>query len=148
MIPLPLITALVAAIVAGAGAWTYQEARYGKQLSDIHAAHSLALAEATASAMAETVRLQKAKDDAERKAQVRIAAVRRDAAAATTALGLLHEAADTAIRSANDSHSACQSVAATSTELLGKCSTEYADVARHADEWASEALTLREAWPK
>jgi hypothetical protein len=105
------------------------------------------LAAATANALAETVRLQAVANEAERKAQARIAAVKRDAAGARTALVSLSEAADTALRHASDSHSACLAEANTLTVVLGKCSAEYVDVAGHADEHASEVITLREAWP-
>ena len=42
MIPLPLLTALLAAAVAGGGAWTYQGARWGKQVAQMELAQSKA----------------------------------------------------------------------------------------------------------
>jgi hypothetical protein len=148
MIPLPVIFAGVAAIAGFTGAWTYQENRYERIIAEQRAAQSALLVDAYANAKRETERLQSAKDAAERKAQVRIAAVKRDAAAASTALGMLSDAADTAIRTAQQSHSACESVAATSTDLLKQCSGRYSAVAESADQWYSETVTLREAWPK
>jgi hypothetical protein len=106
------------------------------------------MADAANKAHAETIRLQALKNEAERKAQIRIADIRRDAAASGNALRMLSEAADTAIRTAHESHAACESVAATSTDLLKQCGSRYSAVAESADQWYSETVTLREAWPK
>ena len=145
---LPLIFAGVTAVASITGTYLFTRNHYEAKLSELSASHATALADANAAALAETQRLQKAKDDAERKAATRIATARRDAAAAGDALVRLSHASDSAIRSASDSQSACQSVAATSTDLLQQCSARYRDVAAAADGWLNEAMTLRDAWPK
>lgn len=145
---LPLIFAGVTAVASVTGTYLFTRNHYEAKLSELSASHATALADANAAALAETQRLQKAKDEAERKASIRIATARRDAAAAGDALVRLSHASDSAIRSASDSHSTCQSVAATSTDLLQQCSSRYRDVATAADGWLNEAMMLREAWPK
>ena len=145
---LPLIFAGVTAVASITGTYLFTRNHYEAKLSELSASHATALADANAAALAETQRLQKAKDEAERKASIRIAAARRDAAAAGDALVRLSHASDSAIRSASDSHSTCQSVAATSTNLLQQCSARYRDVAAAADGWFNEAMTLRDAWPR
>ena len=145
---LPLIFAGVAAVAGFTAAWQIQGMRHEQQLSDLRATQATQLAKANADALAATLKLQKAKDEAEKRAAKRLADARADAARASAALGMLSGAADTAIRTANDSHSACQSVVATSTDLLQQCGSRYSSVAAEADKWVSESMTLREAWSK
>ena len=147
MIPIQLIGAAVIAAASFATAWGVQGARYDRQLSDLRADQATALAQANADALAETLKLQKAKDEAERKAQIRIAAVKRDAAAATDALVRLHQAADTTLRHASDSHSACLATATTQRDVLNQCGTRLVEVAGHADLHASDIQTLISSWP-
>lgn len=144
---IPVILAAAVGLASATGAWLYQENRYEAILAERTAEYSTALAAANANALAQTVSLQKAKDEAERKAQIRITAIRRDTAASQSALVGLSEAADTALRSASHSHSACLADANALTVVLGKCSAELHDMAADADGWHNEDLTLREAWP-
>jgi len=144
---LPLIFAGVTAVASITGTYLYTRNHYETVLAERAAEHANQLAAANASALAETLKLQKAKDEAERKAAIRVAAARADAARNATALSMLHNAADSAIRSASDSHSTCQSVAATSTDLLQQCSARYRDVAAAADKAIGEVMLLRDAWP-
>jgi hypothetical protein len=147
MIPLPVITALVAGLVAGAGIWQIQENRYETVLAERTADHATALAQANADALAKTLSLQAAKDKALKAAAVRQSALARDAAGARTALVGLSDAADSALRGAKDSHGACLATAAAQGVVLNQCGTRLSEVAGHADQWYSEAVTLREAWP-
>jgi hypothetical protein len=144
---LPLIFAGVTAVASITGTYLFTRNHYETILAERAAEHANQLAEATANALAETQRLQAAKDEAERKAATRIAAARRDAAAAGDALVRLSHASDSAIRSASDSHSTCQSVAATQGVVLHQCGARLVEVAGHADSWLSESMTLRDAWP-
>ena len=144
---LPLIFAGVTAVASITGTYLFTRSIYEAKLSELSASHATALADANAAALAETQRLQAAKDEAERKASIRIATARRDAAAAGDALVRLSHASDSAIRSASDSHSTCQSVAATQGVVLQQCGARLVEVAGHADSWLSESMTLRDAWP-
>lgn len=138
----------VSTLAGAAGAYFWQENHYETRLAEMAAEQAIELAQANANALAETQRLQKAKDDAERQAAKRLADARADAARAGVALGMLGDAADAAIRAANASHSACQSVVTASTDLLQQCSSRYRDVAAEADKWVSESIMLRDAWPR
>ena len=144
---LPLIFAGVAAVAGFTAAWQIQGMRYDAIINDQRAAQATLLAEAHANARRETERLQKAKDEAEKRAAKRLADARADAARSATALGMLGDAADTALRTANESHSTCVATVATSTDLLQQCGSRYRDMATQADQWVSEAVMLREAWP-
>lgn len=148
MIPVQLIGAAVIAIASFGAAWTYQGNRYEAKLAEREAAQATALAEANADALAKTVALQKAKDEAERKHQSRLADMRRDLAGNRVALVGLSHAADQALRAAHDSHSACIADANTLTIVFGKCSTRLQDVAADADGLSAEVSLLREAWPE
>lgn len=143
-----IVFAAVSALAGATGTYVFLDARHERELSDLRAAQATALAKATSDALAETQRLQKAKDEAEKRAAKRLADARADAARSAAALGMLGEAADTAIRAANDSHSACVATVATSTDLLQQCSSRYRDMAAEADQWVSESVMLRDAWPR
>jgi len=148
MIQLPVIFAGVAAVAGFTTAWQIQGVRYEAKLAERTAEYSTALAQANADALAKTLSLQKAKDDAERKAAIRIADIRRDAAAASSALTGLSHAADSALQRASDTHSACLADANTLTIVFGRCTTELQSVATDADQLRSNVQTLVEAWPK
>ena len=144
---IPVILAAAVGLASATGAWLYQENRYEAILAERTAEYSTALAAANANALAQTVSLQKAKDEAERKAQIRITAIRRDAAASQSALVGLSEAADTALRSASHSHSACQRVVTAYADIQQQCSTRLVEVGTAADRASSEVMLLRDAWP-
>lgn len=145
---LPLIFAAVTAIASITGTYLFTRNHYETILAERTAAHATAMAAATANALAETKRLQTSKDEAERKAKIRLTAARRDAAASRDALIGMSDAADSALRSASDSHSACVANANSLTVVLGRCAGALQDMGEVADGWHNESLTLREAWPK
>lgn len=145
---LPLIFAGAAAVAGFTAAWQIQGMRYEQQLSDLRADQATALAKANADALAKTLSLQKAKDEAERLAKVRQSALARDLAANRDGLVRLHAAADTALRRAGDSHAACIADANALTVVFGKCAAELSDVAADADQLASDRQTLIDSWPK
>jgi hypothetical protein len=147
VIPLPVIFAGVAAIAGFTSAWQIQGVRHEAQLAQLSAAHATAMADAANKAHTETIRLQALKNEAERKAAIRIAAVRRDADAASSALTGLSHAADSALRSASGSHSACLADANTLTIVFGRCTAELQSVATDADQLTSNVQTLIESWP-
>ena len=144
---LPLIFAGVTAVASITGTYLYTRNHYEAKLSELSASHATALAQANADALAETQRLQKAKDEAERKAATRIAAARRDAAAAGDALVRLSHASDSAIRSASDSHEQCIARATAFNDVFTGCSKQLVDLGATADRLASDKQTLIESWP-
>lgn len=147
MIPQALIAAAIAA-VAAAGAWSFQEARYGKQIADIHAEHSLALAAATAGAHAETLRLQEIVNAAERKNQVRIATLRRDRDRAHAVIdGLRNDLATARVALPDATCTSVRDYTATLADVFGECTAEVGRLAETADRHSLDAARLIEAWP-
>lgn len=136
------------AALAAVAVWNVQGWRMDAQLSQLKTQYATAQAQAVEKAHAETIRLQAQTDKAAKQHAARAAALADDARRSSDALGLLHDAANTAITAAQASHASCQRVAATSTELLQQCSAEYRGVAAEADKWVNESVTLREAWPR
>ena len=75
-------TAIVAGVLAFGAGWQTQEWRYGKQIADIQAQHSTALASANQKALDDTIKMQRTKDEAIKAAQDR---AKREAANAVAA---------------------------------------------------------------
>lgn len=144
---LPLIFAGVSALAGATGAYLWQENRYERELSDLRADQATALAKANADALAETQRIQEIANKALKAAAARQSALARDLAANRDGLIRLSHAADSALRSANDSHSSCKLVAAAAADVFQQCSGRLVEVGKAADDWHSEAVMLREAWP-
>lgn len=147
MIPVQLIAAAIAGL-SFAGAWSIQTNRYERVLSDQRNEYLKRDFKALEVAHAQTISLQEKKNDAERKAQVRIASLRHDAAATSTALVRLSASTESALRHASDSHSACIADANNLAIVFGKCTVELQSVAADADLLSSNVQTLVEAWPQ
>lgn len=145
---LPLIFAGVAAVAGFTGAWQIQGMRYEQQLSDLRTDQAMALAKANADALAETQRIQEIANKALKAAAARQSVLARDLAANRDGLIRLSNAADTALRTANDSHSSCQRVVTTYADIQQQCSSRLVEVGTAADRASSEAVMLREAWPR
>ena len=145
---IPVILAAAVGLASATGTYFWQENRYERQLSNLRADQATALAQANANALAETQRLQKAKDAALKQASVRQAALARDLAANRAGLTGLSHAADSALRGASDSLSACNANANTLTVVFGRCAGQLSDMAADADRLLSDKQTLIEAWPQ
>lgn len=153
-----LITALVAAALAFAAAWTVQGWRYGAEIAELQRAHDKAMADQRvelAEQSAENVRhLLKAErsqraqvDEALAAARGREAQLRRDAAAVRAQRDSLRDASDAAVRLAGESHAACLGRVAAFREVFDQCAARYGELAESADRHASDVGTLIEAWP-
>ena len=141
-------TAIVAGALAFGGGWKVQAWRYDAQIAGMQAQHATALASANQKALDDTIKMQRAKDEAIKAAEQRAA---KNAAAADSA----RRAADS-LRSTLYSFRAslpglaqpAAAVAADSAaELFGACVEEYRSVAESADRHAADAVMLIEAWP-
>ena len=142
-------TAIVAGALAFGAGWQTQEWRYGKQIADTASQHAIALASANQKALDDTIKMQRAKDDAIQQAEQRAAKTAAAAAAARrTADGLR----DTLYRFRASLPGLTKPAAAvaadTAAELFGQCAGALTDVAAKADAHAGDALMLIEAWPK
>ena len=102
---LPLIFAAAASVAGFTAAWQIQGMRHERQLSDIRADQATALAKANATALAETQRIQEIANKALKAAAARQSALARDLAANRAGLIGLSDAADSALRTAEQSHS-------------------------------------------
>lgn len=138
----------ISAAISAAGAYHWQAYRYDARMAALVAEYAQAQHTAIEVAHAETIRLQERKDKAEVQAARRVRAAAADAAVLRDSLDRLRDTADTALRESSDSIAACTAHGATITELFGQCASRYGDVAKEADGWVNESLTLREAWPK
>lgn len=142
-------TAVVAGALAFGGGWQVQAWRYDAQIADMQASHATAIADANQKALDETIKMQRTKDDAIAKAELRAAQNAAAAAAARrTADGL--RGTLYAFRSSLPSLAPATVIerADTAAELLGACAAEYQDLAAAADRINSDRQTLIEAWPR
>ena len=142
-------TALVAAALAGAGAWRVQAWRYDAQISSIQAQHARESAKAEAATRAQEASFNQRLQDAQNAATKRETKLRADAAAARrTADGLRGTLYEFRASLPNAAPATVIARADTAAELLGACVDEYRSVAESADRHAADAVMLFEAWPK
>jgi hypothetical protein len=147
VIPLPVIFAIVSAVAGATGAHLYTRNHYETILAERTAAHATALAQANADALAKTLSLQAAKDKALKAAAVRQSALARDLAANRDGLVRLSHAADSALRSAHDSHEQCIARATAFSDVFAGCGKQLVDLGATADRLASDKQALIESWP-
>ena len=141
-------TAIVAGALAFGAAWQTQEWRYGKQIAGIQAQHATALASANQKALDDTIKMQRAKDEAIKAAEQRAKQNAASAAAARRTVDGLRGTLDEFRASLpNASTAALITRADTAAELFGACVNEYRSVAESADRHAADAVMLIEAWP-
>ena len=148
MIPIQFIVAGVIAAAAFGAGWKFSGDSYAKQIANIHAEHSLALAEAT-----ENTRAIEAKWHATVAESERLAAVRE--ADLVRSLNRTRVAADglrndlSAARSALPTAScpAVREYGIATSVVIGECSARLVEVAEHADRAIGEVMLLRDAWP-
>ena len=139
----PYIIVLWVALGFGS-AWKIQDWRADAK-EQKHAAQTLS--NVRLSAAADIRRLDNVAAATDR-ATYRMAVLRRDADGARTALVGLSDAADSALRSAQDSQAACLERATTLSELLRTVAAAGGEVSAKADRHTSDVQTLTEAWPK
>lgn len=143
-IPLPIITAALAAALAGAGAWTAQGWRMGERIQAMQAQAALAAHKQLEQAHAETLRLQAQADAAARQHAARAAKMANDVNASRSAADGLRNDLAAMLMSGNtctaNNHE-------TISGLLAECGQRYSSMAAEADKRASEVILLLEAWP-
>lgn len=153
--PLTLITHLLAAFVAAAGAWVFQDARLGADLADERLRAAQYHAQITVERAAANARVAKvgelisgvyqgALNDAIQKQTTLQAAADR---AGRQRDSLRKQLSDAEQRLADAPAAAVREYAATANQLLGQCSSRYTAVAKLADGHAADAATCRAAWP-
>ena len=148
MIPLPLLTALVAAFLSGAGIWFVQDWRYGEQIAGLKLEHAEAVASSAKTALKLTEHYQGNADAAIKKAEARAAQNKRDADRLRAELdGLRGDLADVPGRIRSATREAVDQYAAAATTVFGECAARYSELAVSATGHASDVKTLMDAWP-
>jgi len=139
-----LIIAAVIALGGFGAAWQLQEWRYGAKESERveQQLESERLAAKGALRNADRV------IEAQNKAEVNERGLRVAAAGARATADRLLDAKDAAIRAATDSHAACLERTRAFGELLGAMEAAGRGMAEKADRHASDAETLKNAWPQ
>ena len=142
-------TAIVAGALAFGAGWQTQEWRYGKQIADTASQHATALASANQKALDDTIKMQRAKDEAIKAAEQRAKQNAASAAAARrTADGLRDTLYQFRASLPGLAPAAVIERADTAAELLGHCAGALTDLAIKADAHASDSLMLQQAWPR
>lgn len=145
---LALITHLAAALVAAAGAWFFQDARWDAEVAELRYEASEDKRKAVTTARSDERAITKTYQGALNAARTREAHLR-------TELDRLHRVsdelrdqnADSARRLAAAPPSAVLEYATALGAVFEDCRAAYAELVPKADGHASDARTLREAWP-
>jgi sensor c-di-GMP phosphodiesterase-like protein len=149
VIPLSVITALAAGVVAGSAAYFFQENRYETVLAERAAEHATALADATSKALAHSQALAEKVESVQAAAEKRRRAVAADRDRAVAELVRLRDTAtDTASRACSDPASPVSAPALALADVFNQCAARIVEVAAAADGHATDAMMLRDAWPK
>ena len=143
MTPQLIIAAVIAAAGFGAG-WQIQSWRYGAKEKE-HAEQKLVEVRQSAAA---AIRRADSVIAAQSASSIRAAGLRRDLDSARSELARLRIAIRDSVPATDATTAACPDRTDTVRELFAACATELQSVAGAADRHASDALMLREAWPK
>ena len=144
MIYTHVAAAILAAAIAATGAWKVQDWRYNAKEKE-RAEQQL---ESERNASKTAIRRHEAVIEAQNAAANRERDLRGAAAGARAALVGLSSSADQALRDAATSHAACTDASSKLKVVFLECSRNYEEVARDADLWESNAITLSDAWPR
>lgn len=145
---LTLITHLIAAAVAAAAAWFFQDARMDAAVAGVRLEQTNERLDAVSKARADERAVNKTYQEALNAARTREDVLRRDARAARAESDSLRaQLSDAARRIADAPPASVAEYAVTVGELLSVCSRERTFFAEKADGHASDVRTLIEAWP-
>ena len=148
MIHTTAIACLASAAIAAAGAWAYQGHRYNAQLSDVRREYLQRDFKALEAQYAETVRYQRKADEAAKNAAARVRNLAADRDILRGAVDGLRGNLAATSNDATDTGAATADNAAAARVVSAECADALATMAGNADGWRSEAMTLREAWPR
>ena len=146
--PVTLITHGIVAVAAAAGAWAYQGHRYDAQLSDVRREYLQRDFKALEAQYAETVRYQRKADTAAKNAAARVRNLAADRDILRGAVERMRNDLTASGNAATDTGATTTDNAAAARVVSAECADALATMAGHADGWRSEAMTLREAWPR
>jgi hypothetical protein len=137
------VTLALVAALAFSHIWVY---RHGKTIVRAEWSESVAAANIEASRF-ERAR-QRGVDEALAAQSRRSASLVRDARLASDSVVSLLDTLDATERMAAQSHDAATLAVATYRNVFQQCVREYQTLGELADKHSSDALTLRDAWPK
>ena len=148
MIHTTAIACLASAAIAAAGAWAYQGHRYDAQLAGVRREYLQRDFKALEAQYAETVRYQRKADEAAKNAAARVRGLAADRDILRGTVDGLRNDLTATSNDATDTGAATADNAAAARVVSAECADALATMAGNADGWRSEAMTLREAWPK
>ena len=144
-----LAAAILAAALAGWGAWSVQSWRLGEQIAVIKLDHAQAVIDATREARSTESRRYQGMHDAQNAATKRAQVARNDAAAARTELDRLRDAiAARPVCVPGDTASASPERTDTAGLVLAECGQALTDLAATADRLHADRVMLLESWPR
>ena len=142
-------TAIVAGALAFGGGWKVQAWRYDAQIAGISQKHATALASANQKALDDTIKMQRAKDEAIKAAEQRAAKNAAAADSARRAADRLRAQLDgVPARVARATDSAVREYASAASVVFARCVGAYQELAGVADGHAADVRLMQEAWPK
>lgn len=145
---LTLITHLIVAALAAAGAWAFQDARWHADVAEIRLEASDKQLQAVTKTRADERAINKTYVEALNEARTRAIVLGRDRdAARAESDGLREQAADAARRLASAPPAAILEYASTVNQLFAECSRSYQGMAEKADGHAADVRALGGAWP-
>ena len=146
--PVTIITHGIVAVAAAAGAWVWQANSYEAKLAAVQTEYAQAQARAVEHAHAETLRYQHQADTAAKNAAKRVRTLAADRDILRGAVERLRNDLTASGNAATDTGATTTDNAAAARVVSAECADALATMAGHADGWRSEAMTLREAWPR
>ena len=145
---LSLITHLIAATVAAAGVWVFQDARMDAAVAEVRLEQTNERLGAVSQARVDERVVNKTYQEALNAARTREISLRRDRdAARAESDGLRDQAADAARRLADAPPATVLEYATAVNQLFADCSRSYQELAGKADGHSLDVRTLSEAWP-
>lgn len=143
-----LASVAVSLAIGFGGGWATNGWRLGAEISQLQAQQAINLSNGLKTALDQTIKFQKAKDEALKKAESRAAANAASASAARTEsdrLRLQLESARSGIPQAT--HDSLRAYATTLSAVFGECQNSIRELAEKATGHASDVRKLTEAWP-
>ena len=144
-----ILSAAVSLAIGFGGGWATNGWRLGAEISQLQAQQAINLSNGLKTALDQTTRYQRTKDEALKKAESRAAANAVAAAAVRSESDGLRaqlESARSGIPQAT--HDSLRAYATTLSAVFGECQREYETLGRNATSHASDSLTLQMSFPK
>ena len=151
-----LASVAVSLAIGFGGGWATNGWRLGAEISQLQAQQAINLSNGLKTALDQTIKFQKAKDEALKKAESRAAANAASASAARTESDGLRDDLATARAglpspapdASGNNPSAESRLLDTMAAGIERLSQRGEEIARAANGHASDTLTLQQAWPK